>query len=576
MRLSEVVVSQRRAGVSKPQPRLGATAVDPVDLRTFAAWSGSDLPDAGSAGSDGSEDAWRIVDHLLVEGVSTDSRTTARGDVFFALSGPRHDGHLHLDAAFDRGAVAAVVAGERIAALRDRNPGRVLLAADSPLDALGSLARAWRRESGARVVAVTGSCGKTTTKDMIATALRAAGKRCVAAPRSFNNNVGLPLTLLSLASDDEVAVVELGTSAPGEIAALAAIARPDVAVLTCIGESHLQHLGSAEGVLAEKMSIVDHLRPDGLRTVVVNGDDPRLAGAASRLAVRAGGPRVTTVGRASDDPRDDDHDVRARVDSAGWDGVSFQILPDGARVRLSCPGGRHLVSNALLAVGALGALGIDTEVAAAGLAGFEPPEGRFRLHRAGGVVLVDDTYNANPTSVRAALEAVSELAGRRLVLVLGDMRELGACSAERHREVGRAAAALQPLRLVAVGPLAREIASGARDAGLPIDRIEVADDPLDAADAIVDDLRSGDVVLFKASRVVALERAVARVERLLERRPVPRPAPRRATPGFGAAVMTLSMLRTHRPTQDDDPDEPDDTTEREPSGRATAFQTAEG
>lgn len=452
---------------------------------------------------------------VTVSGVAVDSRHVMAGDAFFALQGKRQDGHGYIGTAFDRGASVAVVAADRLSFIAAEHPGRPLLAVDDTTAALGRLANRWRRHVAARVVAITGSCGKTTTKDMLALCL-GERLRCAVAPASYNNDVGLPLALLSLRSNDEVAVVEVGTNAPGEVASLAAIAEPDIAIITCIGEAHLEGLGSRDGVLAEKLALVEGLRRHGRRLAVLGSDDPELWDEANRLRGLPHGPEVITAGIR------EHSDLRGILEHVGAALVRARVAPGGPIMRLRAPGGAHLIRSALLAMAAGEALGVPLEESAHNLLAFRPRPGRFKVTRVRGVTLIDDTYNANPTSLSAALESASTLACKRRFLVLGDMRELGSAAAVRHREAGRKAASLQPEQLIAVGELGRELMAGALDAGLSPSHALHVDAPEDASDAIASRLGKGDLVLFKASRGVALERAVERVSKELRRRPTGR------------------------------------------------------
>lgn len=438
---------------------------------------------------------------VTLTGVSTDTRTLRPGEVFFALSGENHDGARFVLEAFRRGARAAVAPIHT----PDPGQGRPVLRVRDTVEALLRFAGAYRARLGFQVVAVTGSAGKTTTKELV-WHLAAAERRAVRSQKSFNNHVGVPLTLLSADAGTEVAVVEVGTSSPGEIARLAAVARPDVAVITCVGAAHLEGLGGLEGVAKEKLSLLEALGPRGV--AVLNGDDPRLRAGGERFARERGRASVLLCGLGAavelgGQIEREAHERRLRVSDA-------RALP------LRVPG-RAFAQDVLLALGAARALGLSPVSAAAALRGFAPPPGRMHLIEVGGVTLVDDSYNANPTSVGASLEALSDLAEpeERLV-VLGGMKELGAGGAELHRDIGRRVAELGAALLVAVGPEAREIALGAAEAGLAPACIRAVDQPREAVDALAGELRPGRAVLFKASRACRLEEAWAAVrERLL-------------------------------------------------------------
>ncbi len=424
-----------------------------------------------------------------VRGAAVDSRLVRPGEVFVALPGERTDGHEFLDAAVAAGAAALIVtrAPTDPASLGDVSVVRV---ADG-LAALHTLAAAWRSRFDVLVVGVTGSIAKTSTKEAVAAVL---GQRlCVLKNEgNQNNEVGLPLTVLRLAPEHQAAVLEMGMYAGGEIADLATIARPRIGVVTAVQPVHLSRIGSVEAIERAKGELIEALPSDG--TAVLNADDVRVRRMASRTAARS-----MTYGFA------DDADVGAEaVVSAGVDGMRFILRAAGARRPVTIPTlGRLAVHNALAGAAVGLAAGLSLADIAAGLAaGWAAPH-RAELVRAGEVTIVDDSYNASPASVAAALELLSGLPGRR-VAVLGEMLELGEGHEAGHRATGEAAAGVVEL-LIVVGRGAAPIGAGARAAGLAADRvIEVAD--RDAAhDALRPRLRAGDVLLVKASRGVALD-----------------------------------------------------------------------
>lgn len=445
----------------------------------------------------------------IATGVSTDTRSIAPGDVFFAVSGANFNGALFLAEAFRRGALAAVV---EQGAAPPAGSGPILWV-PSVRQALLDFARSYREELGFTVVAVTGSAGKTTTKDMIFH-LVSGRRRAIKAVKSFNNEVGVPLTIFQADAETEVAVLELGTNAPGEIAALAAVAQPDVAVITCIGQSHLERLGGIEGVAREKLSLLEHLSPRG--SVVLNADDARLRAAGRAFAAAQGSERLSLCG-AQPDPE------TAWAGETVSKGRSWQVETrragkPGPTFTLPLPG-QHLVTDALLALAVCEQIGLDPVACAADLATFDGSPGRFTIREAGGVTLVDDTYNANPTSVGASLEGFASLAPVGLrVVVLGAMGELGPDSERFHLEIGAAVARLGVARLVTVGTQAGAIASGARAAGLTaVTEVGTAEEAAERLGF----LAPGAAILFKASRSERLERAVeataARLARPLSR-----------------------------------------------------------
>ncbi len=441
---------------------------------------------------------------VTLTGVSTDTRSLEAGSVFFALSGENFDATAFVAKAFAAGARVAVVPedGPQFA------PGAIVLRVPGVRRALLDFAGSYRDELNYRVVAITGSAGKTTTKDLVHHMIRGRLK-AVKAPKSFNNDVGVPLTLLSADRHTQVVVVEIGTNHPGEIAPLAAVAKPDVAVITCIGASHLEGLGSIEGVAREKLSMLSHVREGG--AFVLNGDDLRLRGAASALGAVYGSDAVTLAGFG------EGLRCRGRVrqDGDGWRMTTTQDGARGCDVELQTPG-RPFALDTLLALTVARLLGVNGRTAAASLKTFSPPKGRLNLVRRAGVTLVDDTYNANPTSVCASLEAFASLAPPSArVAVLGEMKELGPGGSGHHRAVGRWVARVGVSALVTVGALARQIGVGASDAGLDPSRVIAVDDAADVSEAIETRLLQGNAVLFKASRACQLERAVEATRRRL-------------------------------------------------------------
>ncbi len=415
--------------------------------------------------------------------VCTDSRRAGPGALFVALRGPRYDGHDFAAPALRAGATGALV--EQLP--RAVDPRRAFLVPDT-LRALGDLAAYTRRRWGGRVAAMTGSNGKTTTKEMTAAICAAArsGSAVLKTHANENNLVGVPLTLLRLAGDEAVAVLELGMNAPGEIARLTDIADPDVGCITNIGPAHLEGLGTIEGVAAAKGELFTHMRAAAV--IAVNMDDERVA----RLAGAFAGRRVE-FGRGREVAASD-------LEMRGLDGVAFTLRVGAHRapVRLRLAG-RHNVQNALAAAAMAHALDIDREAIVAGLEATEPPHMRLEvMHLANGVTVVNDAYNANPGSVAAALDAIARQPGRAIA-VLGEMRELGAASAALHRQVGAHAAASGIAWLIAVGPGADAIAAGGRDAGTALE-VSTCENAASATALLLARWRPGDTILVKGSR----------------------------------------------------------------------------
>ena len=425
-----------------------------------------------------------------VLGAAVDSREVAAGNLFVALPGERTDGHRFLPEAITRGATALLVSQAPDEAVwRD---GRVtVIEVPDTLRGLQAIAAAWRLRFDPLVVAVTGSIAKTSTKEAIATVL-ASELVTLKNEGNQNNEVGLPLTVLRLRPDHQAAVLEMGMYVGGEIAHLARIGRPEIGVVTAVQPVHLSRIGTIEAVEKAKGELVEALPPDGV--AVLNADDERVRRMADRTQAR-----VVTYGFAPDAA------VRAEdVESAGPDGMRFSLVADTGRRPVSIPTlGRLAVHNALAGAAVGLASGIAPERVAAALAtGWSAPH-RAALIRAGDITIVDDSYNASPGSVLAALELLAGMPGRRLA-VLGEMLELGDEHEAGHERVGVAAAAHVDL-LIVVGEGAAGIARGAREAGLAADRIVEAADRAAALVELDRRLLPGDVVLVKASRGIELD-----------------------------------------------------------------------
>jgi UDP-N-acetylmuramoyl-tripeptide--D-alanyl-D-alanine ligase len=440
---------------------------------------------------------------IAVAGISMDSRSLGVGEAFFAIRGERLDGHgFHRDAV-GRGAACLVIHSVP----DDLPPGVPVVLVDETTKALGRLAAWHRQRFSIPVAAVTGSNGKTTTKEMMAAVLGALGP--VLKPQSsFNNQWGLPLTLLKLTAEHRAAALELGTNRPGEIATLAEIARPTIAAVTTVSAAHTEFLGSLDEVQREKSALVRAVPAAG--AVVLNADDPRVLamGAASparvwtfsALGSARGSARGSALGAA---------DIRAAgqvTDTS--EGVSFVLETSQGRraVRLHFAG-RHNVTNALAAAGVGVALGLSLDRIAQGLEAARPAKGRCVWRRAGALRILDDTYNANPVSVLAALDTLETSAGgMRRVVVLGDMLELGPSAEAEHRAIGRAVAASGAAEFVGLGRSCRTAVETAREAGLA--ESHHADTFEDTVAHLLKRLAPGDAVLVKGSRGMRMERVV--------------------------------------------------------------------
>lgn len=439
--------------------------------------------------------------HAAVGGVftavTTDSRNVPPGAAFVALRGAHADGHAFWAQAAAAG--AALVLLERPPATEElaTAPCAVLLVPDT-LRALGALAQAWRLAVAPQVIAITGSVGKTTTKELTQQILALAGPTHYNRG-NFNNQLGLPLTLLALPEGTRYLVVEMGMNTPGEIAYLSALARPDLGLITAIAPVHLERLGTLEAIAAEKGALLEALAPAGC--AIVPDDEPLLDAPLRRSPAR----RRLSFGSSA---RADAQLVATRP--AGPVGQALTLGLRGETLELLLPLiGRHNAQNAAAAAAVALALELDRAKIAAGLARAPQLGHRSRVRRLGSLTLLDDCYNASPVAVRAALTALVELAeGQPAVAVLGEMRELGAQADALHEQVGRAAAALPLAGLVVVGAAASGLARGARAGGMASKRIVETDDPAAAAACATELVQQAGWVLVKGSRGARLERVV--------------------------------------------------------------------
>jgi UDP-N-acetylmuramoyl-tripeptide--D-alanyl-D-alanine ligase len=449
-----------------------------------------------------------------VTGVAIDSRSIRPGDLFVALRGERFDGHDFVAAAFAAGASGAVV-DKSVWAERGVGPEQLIYEVEDTLKALGALAREVRRRSGAIVFAITGSVGKTSTKDVLA-AMVGRVRRTVATTANQNNEIGVPLTLLAIEPDTEAVIVEMGMRGRGQIAALAAVAEPDIGVVTNIHPVHLELLGTLKDVAEAKAELITGLRAEG--AVVAPGEcevlQPHLLAADCRVVQFGVGTKACLA------------DVDAWLERLEDSPACVIVLrwPEGeARVETSyLPA--YSVENVAAAAAACYAAGLPVDECARGIADVRFTGGRGEVMGPPGICLIDDTYNANPAAVRAALENLVRVAderGGRPVVVLGDMLELGPDAERYHEEIGRYAAELGVRSLWGVGPLSRATVEGFRlqvaaSSGPDSDRAAGHVGSSEETCSLVAGLRPGDVVLFKASRGMKLESMVSRVVALAE------------------------------------------------------------
>jgi UDP-N-acetylmuramoyl-tripeptide--D-alanyl-D-alanine ligase len=442
-----------------------------------------------------------------IKGISADTRTIRHGEIFFALKGPRFDGHSFLGDVVSKGASGAVVEEEIKGLPSSLN---VILVEDT-IKALGDLAFYVRAAHSIPLVAVSGSSGKTTTKEMIAsvlgikrTVLKTEGNR--------NNTIGLPLTLFGLNNVHDAAVVELGISELGEMKRLAQICRPDVAVITNIGRGHLETLGTVEGVAKAKGELFTSLSPAAVR--VVNLDDPMVVKVSEETEAMSKSTKKVTFGSIQGaDVHIKDFSLEGPDDLKVNYGVRGEHLSVRFRSPLVCN-----VYNGAAAIAATLPLSPKTEDIVDGLNSFSPPRGRMEIVMVGGLTVLDDTYNANPESMAAALETLGKLAAQktagRPVAVLGDMLELGEGSTDAHREVGRTAGRLGLDVLIVVGQWADVVRQGALESGMNEENVHCFNHKTPALSAMKVLLGEGDVVLVKGSRATAMEEIIEGLKNL--------------------------------------------------------------
>ncbi len=434
-------------------------------------------------------------------GTVIDSRTAGAGDLFVAIVGPNHDAHRFVKEVAKAGAAGTLVMKGRLPSGAAGN--LTCIEVEETTQALGALAAGHRQRFSGTLVALTGSSGKTTTKEMCGAILQAAGP-CLKTEGNLNNEFGLPLTLLRREPEHTRAVVELGMSQRGEIARLAAIARPDVALVTNVGVAHIEFLGSREEIASEKGDLYAALHPDGI--AVVNLDDPLAAAQADRFAGRQLG---FSTGREADVRAGEAHFVETGA-------FAFDLETPIGSTRVEVAGlGATTVVNATAATAAAIAAGAGLDDVIAGLTSYRPPAGRMAPHAIGDhTTVIDDSYNANPISMRASLEALAALAQDSLgIAVVGDMGELGDSRDAAHRDVGRWAAELGLDGLVVLGEQAPLVLEGAREAGMDETRVRIAADPEEASLRVRERLGDRGWVLVKGSRAMKLERVVEALRR---------------------------------------------------------------
>jgi len=435
------------------------------------------------------------IERMEIKGISIDSRTIKEGELFVAIRGDRFDGHDFVTEVINKGAWGALV--DRSAfEKKDESIGGLknVLPVEDTILALQEMSELHREKFDITVIGITGSNGKTTTKEMLAGILSQSGP-VLKNEGNLNNHIGVPLTLLKLDRRHRSAVIEMGMSALGEIDTLARLVRPDVGLITNIGPAHLEFLGTLGMVAQAKAELLGNLKADG--TAVLNADDryfTTLKNAYSGRILSFGVENRATVSAS---------DIRQ-----GKDSTDITISTEGLTARVRLPAvGKHNVYNALAAAAGAFAAGMPLEAVKNGLENFSPVSMRSELKQVKGRTVLADYYNANPGSVQAALETLISLkAGRRSVAVLGDMLELGETAADAHREIGSIAARLGVDVLITLGTLAKYINEGAIEAGMPRDRVMWAGSHGEAAALLKERSKSGDTVLIKGSRAMKMEK----------------------------------------------------------------------
>ena len=429
--------------------------------------------------------------------VETDSRAVRPGALFVALRGERTDGHRYITSALESGAVACLTMEEPETLL----PGKAYVLVEDTMTAIGRAAHAYLGRFPIPIIGITGSVGKTTTKDMVASVL-SQHYRVLKTEGNFNNELGLPLTLFRLTSQDQICVLEMGMNHFGEIDYLTQIARPDVAVITNIGDAHIENLGSRGGILRAKSEIFRYMQPGSL--AVLNGDDPLLRTLEGTI-----GPDIVFFGEDHEPPY-----AATSVHQLGAKGLACTIRTPRDTFDVTVPAlGSHMIYPVLTACAIGERFGLTTEELIAGIRAFVPTKMRMNIVHQGALTILDDSYNANPQSMRAALEVLAHSGGTRRVAILGDMFELGALGPELHRSVGEFAGQVGGIdALLAIGDLAWNIYDAASQSDIP--DVFYAPNKEEALALLPGLVQPGGVVLVKASRGMAFEELTCALQRL--------------------------------------------------------------
>lgn len=435
-------------------------------------------------------------ERVTFAGLSTDSRETARGQLFWPLKGEKHDGHHFISQALKKGA-AGIIIDKNYATQISFNGSTPVIAVEDTLKALGDFAAWWRRQYSLQVAAITGSTGKTTTKEMAAGILK-LGAPTLKNEGNFNNLIGLPLTLLKLQNSHRRAVLEMGMNRPGEIGRLTEITDPSIGLITNIAKAHIEGLGDIHGVARAKAELIEKISPD--HQIILNGDDDLL------LKTTYSYQRKTmTFGLGPQ------NDIRAaNIENQGLKGTTFTLLYHETKmpIKLRVPGAQNMI-NALAASAIALSMEVPWPHIVEGLYDYEGIKGRFKPYSLkNGVTLVDDTYNSNPYSLRAALKAIKDMKPKkgRTIICLGQMSELGKETSPAHREAGALVASIGAEYLLIIGESASEVLEGALKNGFPSGRAKTVSTHQEMAQEIKEIIKPDDLILLKGSRIMELEK----------------------------------------------------------------------
>jgi UDP-N-acetylmuramoyl-tripeptide--D-alanyl-D-alanine ligase len=439
------------------------------------------------------------IDDITAKGVVIDSRLVDKDYIFIATKGERVDGHSFIDSVFDKGALGVIC--EKAP---DNPKGAYIVVKDS-FQALKDVAEFYRRQLSIKVVGITGSVGKTSTKEFVASVLE-QGYSVLKTAGNFNNEVGLPLTVLGIRDNHQIVVLEMGINNFGEMHRLSKIARPDLCLITNIGQCHLENLGTRDGILKAKSEIFDYISENG--TICLNGDDDKLSTISDIKGIKP-----IFFGLNSDNNYNKKNKIYATdFENLGLEGSSATIHIKGDKdisfnVNIPLPG-EHMLNNALAATAVGIAFGMDTTLIKKGIETVEPVGGRSHVIKTDKLTLIDDCYNANPVSVKSALDLLSSTKGKRLVAILGDMFELGEDEKALHYEVGSYAASKDIAELICIGDLCRSMYEGARSVGNPKLILHHFDTKEDFCAKMDNILNENDIVLVKASHGMHFEEII--------------------------------------------------------------------